>query len=175
MEITAKSALTLVGQVALAHDISANGSFYNVWQDFEDEPALAALDQQLLASQGASNRVGLLIFSPDGYQYWTGVAVPDQVATPAGWHRYQVPAGPAVDLVQADPQFLPQVPASYKLNQVYAAADQAQIKLPESLGHAELPYFLEQLTFTTSLDAPQSQYYRIYDSPEIEALEDDLD
>ncbi|WP_261806198.1 hypothetical protein [Lapidilactobacillus luobeiensis] len=175
MEISTKAPLTILGQVALAHDISANGSYYNVWQDFEAEAALPRLDQELIAQQGTSNRVGLVVFAPDGYQYWTGVAVPATVATPQGWYRYQLPAGSAFDLVQESPQFLPQVPINYKLNQVYEAADQAAVKLPESLGHAELPFFLEQLTFSESLDAPQSQIYRIYDSPEIDAFEDDLD
>ncbi|MFD1411441.1 hypothetical protein [Lapidilactobacillus gannanensis] len=162
----------LVGKVALATDMDPNGSFYSFSQELEASEQMALLDEQLMASAGQSNRLGLAIFGPEASQYWYGVQVPTNIVTPTGWTSYQVPAGPAFVLTQAQPQYLAQVGVNYKMDQVYDAAAKAKVALPDSLGHAQLPFFVEKMTFKTNLDELTSQSYAIYQSPEMAALED---
>lgn len=167
-------AMKIIGQVAGNHDMSANGSFYGVSQDFEDDPATPKMDQQLQAATGSSNRVNLVVFGPESSQFWVGLVVPATMTAPAGWQTYELPAGPAYEFSLTSPQYLPQVGVNFKMDQAYNAAEADGVKLPLSLGHAQLPYFLETMTFKKTLDDLTAQTYAIYQSDEIEALEDDL-
>lgn len=172
MAIQNLATFKIIGKVALANDMDPNGSFYSFSQEMEASEQMAQVDEELMASEGQSNRVGLAIFGPEASQYWYGVQVPATVATPNGWTAYQVPAGPAFVLQQERPQYLAQVGVNYKMDQVYDAATKAQVALPNSLGHAQLPFFVEKMTFKTNLDELLSQSEAIYQSPEMAALED---
>ncbi|WP_125766860.1 hypothetical protein [Lapidilactobacillus wuchangensis] len=162
----------IIGKVALANDMDPNGSFYSFSQELEASEQMAQVDEELMATAGESNRVGLAIFGPETSQYWYGVQVPASFKVPTGWTSYQVPAGPAFVLAQERPQYLAQVGVNYKMDQVYDAAAKAEVKLPASLGHAQLPFFVEKMTFKTNLDELLSQTDAIYQSDEMEALED---
>lgn len=174
MSIVEVPQLKIVGQVALASQIDPNGSFYSMWQELEADPQMAKVDQQLLKDVGQTNRVGLVVFAPENYLYWGGVAVPADFTVPAGWQSFNLPAGQAFEFVQATPAFMPQIPVNLKLSKTFDQAETEAVKLPGSLGHAQQPYFLEELKFK-DIDQAEQQRYLVYMSDEIEALEDDLD
>ncbi|MFD1465984.1 hypothetical protein ACFQ4L_07905 [Lapidilactobacillus mulanensis] len=173
MSVVKVPAMKIIGQVALANTIDVNGSFYSTWQDFQDSEKAAQVDQQLLETVGETNRVGLVVYAPESYQYWTGVAVPADFEVPAKWHAFDLPAGSAFMMAATRPEFLPQLPLNFTLEKVFDQAAKEEVALPKSLGHSEQPYFLEKLTFK-EIDAVEQQQYYVYISPEIEALEDDL-
>lgn len=173
MSIVEAPELKIIGQLALANQIDPNGSFYSVWQELAADSQTDKIDQQLIKKIGTTNRVGLVIFAPENYLYWAGIAVPANFETPKGWQSYTLPAGQAFELTQATPEFMPQIPVNYKLDQVFDQAEKEAVKLPDSLGHAQQPFFLEELRFT-DIDHVDQQHYLVYLSDEIEPLEDDL-
>lgn len=173
MSVVQVPPLKIIGQVALATNIDVNGSFYTAWQDFQADQTTAKVDDQLLKTFGETNRVGLVVYAPESYQYWTGISVPQDFEVPASWHAFDLPAGSAFKMSSSTPEFLPQIPVNFTLEKVFDQAKKEAVVLPESLGHAQQPYFLEKVTFK-SIDDADKQAYFVYISPEIEALEDDL-
>lgn len=173
MSIVKVPQLKIIGRIALANQLDPNGSFYSLWQDLNDDPQMAQVDQQLQEQVGQTNRVGLVVYAPESYLYWAGVAVPATFSTPQGWQSYLLPAGQAFEVTQATPEFMPQIPLNFKLDQIFVQAEKENVQLPDSLGHAQQPYFLEELKFN-DINHVDQQRYLVYLSDEIEALEDDL-
>ncbi|WP_125605275.1 hypothetical protein [Lapidilactobacillus bayanensis] len=174
MSIIKVPQLKIIGQVSLSSQIDPNGSFYSMWQELAADPQTAKIDQQLLKDFGQTNRVGLVVFAPESYLYWSGVAVPADFTVPENWQSYILPAGRAFEFQQAAPAFMPQIPVNLLLSKTFDQAKAEDVKLPESLGHAQQPYFLEESKFT-DIEQIDQQRYLVYLSDEIEALEDDLD
>ena len=171
LEPVMQDAKLFIGRAYADAQASANGSFQEVWANWEEQDLFAPLDQ---LAGGQQQRASLVVFSPYGTMiYWVGALFPADTKVPAGYQSFTLPAATAAVVSKKAGMMFHEYPVSMAVSQGVTALDQAGFELPEYFGQTATPYYVE--AYTLDEDKVQQVTYMVYVGADKDYGFDDVD